>query len=143
MTSTHVTSQLTARLFEDPHKNRSAPCGLDLVSLNIQRGRDHGIPGYVRWRDYCGLKKPSSFNDLKNDMDPKAFNAISELYAYVDDIDLFTGALAEIPVNDGLLGPTFLCLNSKQFEKLQLGDRYWYELFNQPGSFNEGIFKYI
>ena len=38
----HVTDQVTTKLFaEDPPEG----LGTDLVSLNIMRGRDHGIPG--------------------------------------------------------------------------------------------------
>lgn len=117
----------------------SVGCGLDLVSLNIQRGRDHGLPGYVKWREYCGQTKPSSFADLKDDMDPESLDAISKLYDNVDDIDLYTGALAEQPKADGLLGPTFTCLIANQFEKLQAGDAYWYENAGHPGSFTEGL----
>ncbi|XP_015434799.1 PREDICTED: uncharacterized protein LOC107190503 [Dufourea novaeangliae] len=137
MTSTHVTSQLTNHLFEDPIGNATVPCGLDLVSLNIQRGRDHGLPGYTRWREYCGLGRAESFSDLEGHLDPQTLQDISGLYESVHDVDLYTGALAELPKADGVAGPTFACLIADQFVRLQKSDRFWYETPGQPHSFTE------
>jgi hypothetical protein len=48
---------LRNRLFESaPRKS------LDLMALNIQRGRDHGIPPYNAWRESCGLTPLFAFN---------------------------------------------------------------------------------
>ena len=38
----------------------------DSIAMNIQRGREHGIPGYNTYRELCGLKKATSFDDLKD-----------------------------------------------------------------------------
>ncbi|XP_039762001.1 peroxidase [Pararge aegeria] len=130
----HVTSELSEHLFERPVANASsapaphpaAPCGLDLVSLNIQRGRDHGLPAYPAWRAHCGLPRPRDFPALQQLFDPLSYSRIRKIYKNVDDIDLYSGALAEEP-RGRLLGPTLTCLIADQFLRLKVGDRFWYE----------------
>lgn len=40
---------------------------LDLYSLNMQRGRDHGLPSYNEVRSYYGLPKYYTFSQLSSD----------------------------------------------------------------------------
>jgi peroxidase len=119
------------------------------MAINIQRGRDHGLPSYNQYRQYCGLSKLNSFSDLNNgeflpDVD---IAALSSVYDSVDDIDLFVGGLIEKPISGtapgapfdlGLLGPTFSCIMAETFATLKTSDRFYYELGGQPGSFTPG-----
>ena len=67
---------MTDHLFQ----TKSEKSGLDLVSLNLQRGRDHGIPGYTRWRMMCGLERVESFDQLKPFVDEGALDKIMGVY---------------------------------------------------------------
>ncbi|XP_014676574.1 PREDICTED: lactoperoxidase-like, partial [Priapulus caudatus] len=125
-----VTAEVTEHLFQESGK----PYGLDLVSLNLQRGRDHGLPGYNVYREACGLQRALTFKDLGNVMDEEQIAVLSKLYkgsatssSYPDDIDLFSAGLSERPMPGGLVGPTFGCIISRQFTRLRRGDRFWYE----------------
>lgn len=71
----------------------------DLVAINIQRGRDHGITPYVKFRD---------FFDVSNDSIPAdVMTELLNLYANVRDVDLYVGGLLEKPEDGAHVGPTF------------------------------------
>ncbi|KAL3995199.1 hypothetical protein ACH3XW_24825 [Acanthocheilonema viteae] len=103
--------------------------GYDLAALILQIGRDHGVPPYTVWREYCGGSKIQSFNDLLDDLigGIELIEELAKMYKTVDDMDLFLLGLAEKPSQGALLGPTFSCIVSLQFQKTKEGDRYWYE----------------
>ncbi|RZF43124.1 hypothetical protein LSTR_LSTR001302 [Laodelphax striatellus] len=111
--------------------------GLDLVALNIQRGRDHGLPPYNDWRDVCGLPRAASWEDLTKYMDVQSVQRLRSIYGSVDEIDLFSGAVAEKPKSGAILGPTFVCLVGDQFARLRRGDSFFYEEGGQSPSFTE------
>ncbi|XP_065352349.1 uncharacterized protein LOC135947188 [Cloeon dipterum] len=128
-----VSPELQGNLF----KPQSGPCGLDLVSLNIQRGRDQGLPPYPAWREHCGFKRPTTFEDLEEIMDTESVDRMKTMYNTVDDIDPYTGLLSETPVTtSGILGPTATCVISDQFVRLKKGDRFWYETPSAPQAFS-------
>ncbi|XP_078669493.1 chorion peroxidase-like isoform X1 [Branchiostoma floridae x Branchiostoma belcheri] len=119
-----MVSSLTQQLFADP----PGTVGLDLAALNIQRGRDHGLPGYNAWRERCGLPRAHGFDDLEAEIpDWVTRHRLSSVYTDVDDIDLFAGGLAEKSMAGGVVGPTFACLIATQFRDLRMGDRFWFE----------------
>ncbi|ROT65453.1 peroxinectin, partial [Penaeus vannamei] len=128
-----ITQDLSNHLFQTPRVN----FGMDLMSLNIHRGRDHAIATYNDMRQICGLRRATSFEDLTDQIPGGIVQNLRRVYQHVDDIDFFVGGIAERPVSGGLLGWTFLCVVGDQFARLKKGDRYFYDLGGQPGSFSE------
>lgn len=55
-----IIEDVTSKLFAASQDS----LGLDAISLDIQRGRDHGLPGYNHYRKYCGLPTANTFDDF-------------------------------------------------------------------------------
>ena len=98
--------------------------GFDLASLNIQRGRDHGLSDYNTTRAAYGLPRVTSFAQITGDTVLQA--KLLSLYGNVDSIDLWVGGLAEDHVAGSSVGPTFQRIIADQFERIRDGDRFWY-----------------
>ncbi|XP_076365684.1 peroxidasin homolog pxn-2-like isoform X3 [Tachypleus tridentatus] len=128
----YITEELCNHLFQRHHHMY----GMDLFAVNIQRGRDHGIPSYTDWRRYCSLMPVYSFSDLQGLMEDNVIRRLEEMYETVDDIDLYIAGLAEKPVIGGLVGPTFACIIAQQFQNSRIGDRFWYENGGFESSFS-------
>ena len=99
--------------------------GFDLASLNIQRGRDHGLNDINSTRVALGLSAYDDFLDLTGGDDSLAFQLASE-YNSIDDVDLWIGGLAEAHVNGGLVGETFNSILTDQFLRTRDGDRFFF-----------------
>ena len=99
--------------------------GLDLASLNIQRGRDHGVPGYNDMREAMGLNRITQFGEITSDAE--LADALFDTYGDVNSIDLWVGGLSEDAVDDSQLGELFQAIIVRQFTALRDGDRFWWE----------------
>jgi hypothetical protein len=102
--------------------------GFDLASLNIQRGRDHGLSDYNTTRAAFGLPRVQSFADITSK--PDLQNALAAEYGSVDNIDLWVGCLAEDHLAGSSIGPLLTAIFQDQFTRLRDGDRFYFE--NDP-----------
>ncbi|MFI4897587.1 MAG: peroxidase family protein [Phycisphaerales bacterium JB059] len=114
--------------------------GFDLASLNIQRGRDHGLPSYNAVRVAFGRPPATSFEQVNPD--PVVAGRLASAYDSVDQIDPWVGLLAERHRPGAFVGETLYRVLRDQFILLRDGDRFWYEsylpapLVNQVESLN-------
>ena len=99
--------------------------GFDLAALNIQRGRDHGLPSYNETRIAFGLNRANSFAEVTSNTQVQ--NALAEVYSSVDEIDVWVGGLAEDIQPGALVGELISFVLKEQFEALRNADRFWYQ----------------
>ena len=99
----------------------------DLMAINIQRGRDHGLPGYAHYREVLGLGAVNSFDDLSGTFSSEQIARFKAVYKNVKDVDVFPGSIAEGPFPGSVLGSVNTHIILKQMGKFRSGDRFWYE----------------
>ncbi|CAN8071578.1 unnamed protein product [Agarophyton chilense] len=97
----------------------------DLISLNLQRGRDHAIPTLNAIRTRLGLKRHLSFLDITKNLN--VASSLSSAYGGdVNKVEAWIGMVAEDHVVGSSLGPTMVAVWTRQFENLRDGDRFYY-----------------
>ncbi|CAG9807531.1 unnamed protein product [Chironomus riparius] len=142
---TGYSDEILNKLFKN-----SNDVGLDLLSMDILRGRDHGIPAYYRYRKFCNVMpwKLEVFNDLAPHISKTAINMLRQTYKTIYDIDLLVGGALEMIENSShkniddlpLIGPTFQCIMYEQFYRWKAGDYYFY---SHEGRFTKDQLKSI
>lgn len=111
--------------------------GLDLASLNIQRGRDVGLPTYRGLALNRKLPAPTTFSGITSNATLAA--ALAAVYDNdVSKIDAWVGMLAEDHVAGASVGRLLKAEIESQFVRLRDGDRLFYRsaaagLYDQSG----------
>lgn len=120
-TDVFVVDGLRNLLFGSPQSG----AGMDLLSLNIQRGRDHGLPPYNDVRAGLGLPRYSSFMQITND--PIIARRLAMAYGGdINAVDSFIGGIAETNIPGGSVGSLFAAAIRDQFRRLAVADRFFY-----------------
>lgn len=118
--------------------------GIDLLSFDILRGRDHGVPAYYKFRKMCNMKTNIKvFNDLAPLVTNNGITQLRQNYKSVYDVDLIVAGALEVvsagknssELDLGFFGPTFECIISEQFHRFKAGDFYFH---SHSGQFTKG-----
>ena len=99
--------------------------GFDLAALNIQRGRDHGIPDFNSARKGLGLQPIRFMGDLTEN--EYLADSLNSVYGDLAQVDLWVGALCEDDRPGSMVGDTYQRILVDQFARLRDGDRFYYE----------------
>jgi peroxidase len=99
--------------------------GLDIVSINIMRSRERGIPDFNTIRRETGFEEYKEFSDLTSDKGLAA--TLNFLYKNINNLDAWTGLLAEDRAENSLFGQTLKKILTEQFTRLRDGDRFYFE----------------
>ena len=114
--------------------------GMDLGALDIQRGRDHGLPGYNDTRASYGLPRVNRVDQITSDTALQdalrdAYDLVDGDQSSFDELDLFVAALAEDHMAGSSLGITATVIIGNQFTRLRDGDRFFY--LNDPDLYDK------
>lgn len=102
--------------------------GQDLRSIDIQRGRDHGIARYNDYREHCGIPRATQWDDYLDLIPANHVANLQLVYESFEDVEFVVAAPLETIIDEETLaGPTVLCILNEQFIRTKVSDRYWFE----------------
>ncbi|XP_065216935.1 peroxidase-like [Planococcus citri] len=131
----HFTEQITNSFLGNKENPIAERNGTDMISIDIHRGREYGVPPYTTMRILCGLPPVNDFEDLRDFMDADKVSLLSEVYSSVHDIDYYVGGMLEKKIPRTLVSPSFHCVIAEAFHRYKFGDRFFYEFDGHPGTF--------
>ena len=106
--------------------------GMDMCAIDIQRGRDHGIPDYGAFRAHVGLETANNWSDVTSNSELAL--RLESVYPNVNSADPLIGMYAEDHdwTQDNLtihstVGPTMHYVLKDQFHRLRVSDPLFYE----------------
>lgn len=102
--------------------------GLDLVAININRGRERGLGNYNNIRADFGMAPVTSVAEITSN--PELQMKLMDLYSDVNTIDPWVGLVSEDHAPGSSVGPTIGQILAMQFQHLRDGDRFYFE--NDP-----------
>jgi len=109
----YIVSDLRNSLFQ------SSTRGTDMVSIDLQRARDFGLPSYSSAVKNLLGKNITSFNDITTDA--TVLSNLQAIYTSIDEVDLYIGGLAEDRVTGSNLGPLYQSILIDQFQRMRDG----------------------
>ena len=120
----HVVDGVRNLLFDPPAQ-------FDLAAINMQRAREHGLPGYNQVRRDFGLEAYTSFDQITSD--PELAAAFRLAYGVDADgndnielVDPWVGAISEDHVPGASVGELMQTVLVDQFRRTRDGDRFFY-----------------
>lgn len=125
--SVQMSEEEDHKIVEDLRENVFGPLEFprrDLMALNIQRGRDHGLPDFNSARRAYGLD-PVTFDDFDH-LNASVKEKFRLLYNNsMEEVDVWVGGILE--TKNGSPGELFRKVIMDQFERIRNGDRFWFE----------------
>ena len=99
--------------------------GFDLAAINIQRGRDQGLPDYNTLRESVGLERLQDFSEMTSNQ------SLAEMFELVygtpDNADSWIAVISEDHLPGTMTGETIYTILVDQFTRLRDGDRFYFE----------------
>lgn len=123
-------------MFKSPYRGHDI--GLDLFVLDIERGRDTGVPPFHVFVEFCLSIEVKSWEDLAPLFTPSNLKLLKKIYESPFDIDAIAGMELE-KIHDGLFGTIGKCMIGEQFYRTRCADRFFFSHRNHPYRFSPGL----